>query len=581
MHPESWSVWPQRYLPWGTYGATELSTGINFRARASYTQHRTRQWNGKFFVSYVTGSHAFKVGFQEMHGWRQIDNWTLGTNVSLRLLNGLPNSLVQYTYPYATRADVPAYNGLWVQDQWTINRMTINAGLRYEWLISTVPAQTYAATGLVDERSFPEIDDAPNWKDVLPRFGVAYDVFGTGKTAVKASVGRYVQAVTTAYSDQINPIVASVNQANRTWNDLNGNFVPDCDLKSVAANGECGALSNVNFGRGVLTTAFDPTAFTGWGKRPYDWEVQAGIQHELLPGLSLHATFTRHWWGNFFATDNLAAGPSDYSPFCVTAPRDPRLPGGGGNQICGLYDVNPDKFGQVNNLVTSAKSFGDVSDVYTGVDVSANVRLPNGILLQGGFSTGHEVFDNCDVVAKVDNSPGSPLDLNRVGVSTPLLSNMSGIASPSTLYCRQAPPFQTQVKLLGSYPLPWNLSVSAAFQSVPGPQITATYNVPSSQVAASLGRDLSAGARATTAVQLIEPGTIYGDRVHQLDQLDTRLARTFGLGGHRRVQAQLDFYNLFNVGPVLSLNTTYGPAWLQPRAVLPGRMIKIGAQLDF
>lgn len=268
-----------------------------------------------------------------------------------------------------------------------------------------MPAQTYPAAPLVDARSFAEIENAPNWKDINPRVGIAYDLFGNGRTALKGNIGRYIEAVTTGYSDIINPIVSAVNTATRTFRDANGDFYPDCDLRSIAANGECGPLSNVNFGRGILTTAFDREVLNGWGKRPFDWEIQAGIQHELRSGVSLNATYIRHWWGNFLVTDNLAVNPSDYSSYCVTAPVDSRLPGGGGNQICGFYDVNPDKFGQVNNLITFAKNYGKQTDVYNGLDVAANVRLPRGVLLQGGFNIGREAINNCDVKAR--KSPGT------------------------------------------------------------------------------------------------------------------------------------------------------------------------------
>jgi hypothetical protein len=240
---------------------------------------------------------------------------------------------------------------------------------------------------------------------------------------------------------------------------------------------------------------------------------------------------------------------------------DARLPGGGGNQICGFYDINPDRFGKVDNLVTFAKNFGHQSEVFDGVDLAVNMRLPRGILLQGGSSTGHVVLDNCDLVGKVDN---------------PASSNSSGIlASPSGLYCHNAPPFLTQLKFLGMIPLPWwGLMTSATFQSVPGPQITASYTVRSDQVAASLGRNLSAG---TATVQLVAPGTMFGDR---LNQLDYRLTKNFTIG-RVRAQGQFEFFNLLNVSPALLINNTLGPLWQQPTAVLAGRLFKFGAQFNF
>ncbi len=253
----------------------------------AYTQHRSLQLNGKFYVSYVTGSHAFKVGFQEMHGWRQINQWTLGSEYyqSVRL-NGAPVSLTEFTYPYKTLANQPAYDGAFAQDQWTLKHLTLNLGVRLDYDNSYIPAQTYPATPLAPARSFPAVNNAPNWWDINPRVGLAYDLFGNGKTALKFTVGRFVQAVTTAYADNASGIVAAANSTSRSWTDTNGNSLPDCNLRLPQANGECGAMANVNFGTTNVNTTYDPNFLNGWGKRPYDWEIQGGVQHELLSGLS-------------------------------------------------------------------------------------------------------------------------------------------------------------------------------------------------------------------------------------------------------------------------------------------------------
>jgi len=181
----------------------------------------------------------------------------------------------------------------------------------------------------------------------------------------------------------------------------------------------------------------------------------------------------------------------------------------------------------------------------------------------------------------VDNPGGGITDVNRssgAGNSAPLLGNITGVGSPSPLYCDAVPPYQTQVKLLGSYPLPYGLAASATFQSIPGPQITATYTVPNALIAPSLGRNLAAGPNATATVQLVAPGALYNDR---LNQIDARVTKNFRFGGGRRVQAQLDFYNLLNAGSALGQNNTFGAAWLTPTVIPNGRMLKIGGQFDF
>jgi hypothetical protein len=265
-----------------------------------------------------------------------------------------------------------------------------------------------------------------------------------------------------------------------------------------------------------------------------------------------------------------------YDPFCVTAPTDARLPGGGGNQLCGYYDINPTYFGKLDRLVTFAKNYGTQTDVFTGVDVNLTARLPRGALIAGGVSTGHEIQDNCDVVGKVDNAGNTTGNIGIGSFSVAALSigvvsslgaapNIQGVASPSTVYCRIDPPFQTDVKVYGIYPLPWwGLQTSATFQSLPGSLITAQYAVYSAQVRPTLGRDLVLG---TSTVQLIEPGTRYEDRINQVD---FRLSRPFVVA-RARIRPSLDIYNLFNASPILDLNSRYGPTWLQPTVVLPGR----------
>jgi hypothetical protein len=282
------------------------------------------------------------------------------------------------------------------------------------------------------------------------------------------------------------------------------------------------------------------------------------IEHELRPGLGLSAGYFRTWYGNFLVTDNLEVAPQDYDPYCLTAPVDPRLPGGGGNQICGLFDINAAKFGRVNNLVTFASKYGKQTEHYNGVDFNINARLPRGVLLGGGVNIGNAV------------STG-------LAFTTSSTSRCFVVDSPQELYqCDQPVPYKARFKMFGIYPLPWDLLASANFQTVPGAPLAATYNAPTAAIAPSLGRNLSGSVR-TTPVELIRPFSQFDDRINQLD---VRLTKVFRVGRFK-IEGNFDIYNALNASPVLQSNLIYGPTWLAPQDILDARLLKFGVELEF
>jgi len=384
---------------------------------------------------------------------------------------------------------------------------------------------------------------------------VAYDLFGNGKTALKASANSYVLRRGVDYAVAANPARQNAT-VSRVWTDLNGNFFPDGDPTNPALNNEIGPSTNLNFGMPTVSTRYDPDFATGFGKRPKNWEFSGALQHELRPGLGVNLAYFRRIFSIFPVTDNELVTRADYDPYCVPVPNDQRLPGGGGGQICELYDLSRAKVGQIRNLGTVASNFGKQYEHWNGFDFTINARLGK-VLLQGGLSTGKTTTDNCDVVDDVPESAAA------------------GLAN-GPLYCHKETPFLTQVKLLGAYTLPYDIQISGTLQSVPGPEIMANVVYPNAVVQPSLGRPLSGSTNVT--INVVEPGSLYGARSNQLDLRASKLVR---FRRQTSVRLMFDVYNTLNDNTTLRYQNTFGPVWQQPLAVMPPRLAKVGVQLEF
>jgi len=583
-----WPNFPQDEVLPTDISTTDLRTGFRYNASqfslsgANYGQPKVSdRYVQRASLSYVTGSHAFKAGFQIDEGRRDNYQYVHGDRAYNFLGSApgtaIPSSIIQFATPFRDRQNQKADMGIFAQDQWTIKRLTLNAGLRYDWLNVYTPEQRMDAGSWVPARTFAAVSDIPNWQDLAPRIGVSYDLRGDGRTAIKAAFGRYFTNDGLNLTREVfNPAIAAVNQASRSWNDQfygandprSRNYIPDCDLTSRVANGECGALDNQAFGSSnPNATRFSDDVTRGFGKRPRFWEFSTEIQHELVPRVSLSGGYYRTEYANFRVTDNLLVSQADFSPFCITAPTDARLPGGGGYQVCGLYDIVPNQFGRVLNNIARSDEFGKQTDILDFYNISVQSRLAGNILLAGGFDTGRRVLDNCFVV-------DSPQQL---------------------LNCRVERPFRSfsQAKFHASYPLPYDIQVAAMFQNLAGPEILATFNAPNSLVAPSLGRNLGACGSAATctltapAIPLIVPGTQFEGR---RTQLDLRLSKILNLGPRVRLRANLDVFNVFNRSAILARNNTYSQTtqWGRPiaaglsgNAVQDGRLIEFGGRLSF
>jgi hypothetical protein len=545
------------------------------------------QWRAS--VAHVTGAHNFKIGYLGSSLRQTSGRVANDSQLRYTFNNRNPISFGYFIAPRWDTTDRTMTTALFAQDQWTLGRMTLQGAVRYDRAWSWAPAEGNGTqeTSQFNPQpiSFEETVSVKAYNDITPRMGVAYDLFGNGKTALKANLGKYLQSAqvggTYVANNPAQKIVTRV--VARPWTDGNRNYRIDCDLSNpglqdnLALGGDrCAALggNDRNFGNANPgLTIIDPAILEGWGVRESDWQFGVSVQQEVLPRVGVEVGYNRRWFQNFLVTDNLLLGPEDYDPWTLTAPLDPDLPNGGGYPVT-VYDPKPAAFDRgAQNFQTKETNFGPARTWYWhGIDVTANARLGAGVVIQGGTSTGRGVQDRCETVVKID--------------------------SPDPRGCAVTEPWITAARGLASYTIPKvDVLVSATVRSlrttIPflqannsatnGASLAANYNVPNTVVRSLLGR-LPSGSNAngTTTVNLVEPAQVYGDRV---TQVDTRFAKVLRFG-ETRLDIGVDLYNLFNTNDPAGYEQTYdfatqGASWLQPTSIVPPRFARVNVTLNF
>jgi hypothetical protein len=620
---------PQTLVP----GYVQFIQNYHGRVGATDTASHNPNYRGNFNASYVTGTHAFKSGF-DLNGARRwadtssvvpysyvvstLANNGVGVGIPaptsltlrsdgctdplLRQVNGTVvggNSSIQGYCPTNAKNKVSNEGGAFVQDRFTLDRLTMSVGLRLDWFYSENPSFHLGPSLLTPNRNY----DVPAfkttaYKDWTPKVAASYDLFGTGKTALKVNWGKYVLGQALVVGGLASQPGYNVQlTSSRTWVDNNRNFVPDCDLANPGAQGPtlagtqnqvdtCNAPVgvNLNFYDNTLrpNLAVQDDARYGWGKRPYSWEFAVAAQHELDRGLSVTAGVFWRRFGNFLVTDNTSATVADFTAYSVTPSLIPAAPASAGGQslpsginTTGFYNINP---GVVANNVTGlSKTMFPGSNVYDhwfGYDLTLNARLRQGIILQGGLSTGRQTTDYCDVQdpAKAGNS-----------ALVEMLAGSAVVAATSLNTCHMEQNWLPQVKFLGSYTIPKvDVQLGASFQSIPGVEYLANYaasNVDLSRAvtAGGIGRLPTGGvATGTTTVNLLQPGSTYGPR---FNQIDARLGKVVRFNGRKAV-ASLDLFNILNSDTISNASPVYF-TWLAPLNVVAPRLMKVSLTFDF
>jgi hypothetical protein len=329
-------------------------------------------------MSHWLGAHSFKVGYEGLFAADDRTFRSNNQNVTYGFFGAETSQITMVISPFTTLARV-AQTSAYAQDQWTLGRVTLQGALRYDRVRSWFPEQrienfperlTGPTQFLPSVLVLPETRGVDAYNDVTPRVGVAYDIFGNSKTAVKFSAGKYLEGAGTSgiYYDT-NPATRIQRSVSRSWGDSNHDYVPNCDLARAEPNGECGFFGSSFLLGQVLPLSYDPDLLRGPNVRPSDWSIGASIEHQVLWGASVEVGYSRRSFAGFTVTDNIVQPPASFGS-TVTAPTNPILPNGGGQRIGPLYRLLV--FPPPQRVVTASRKYGNQHQYSDSFDVVFN-----------------------------------------------------------------------------------------------------------------------------------------------------------------------------------------------------------------
>lgn len=500
-------------------------------------------------ASYVTGSHSIKAGITGRTGVGQNTRQQHNGSLLQWYLDGEPFRVRISPNPSDIRVEVNRDVGVYVQDRWTIDRLTISAGVRVEHFKGGVGASSSPAGRFVPARHSREYE-VFNFTDVLPRFGVVYDLLGNARTALKFSAGRYVAKLGTLDLEPYSTM--RIAHEDRGWfdRDLGGLDLPT-NGDDIAQDNEIVRSSDPQFGIRAAQRA-DPAL-----QREDSWDFSAGVQHELAPGMSLTAMWYHVREGSLWALRDMGVSPDDYRRFDIANPLHPseRIP---------VYDLLPGT--EVGDIVTVSSAVNQRT--YNGVELSTQARLATGGTVVAGWFVDRQLVIDCDT-----HDPNNFRFCDETGG----LYADHGVVEPI--------PFRNEFKLALTHGLPGGLEAAFSFISYPGVQ-----NVP--LPGQTLGvtdlrwRDAvlpisdTPWGQPTVPIRgalLLAPGQSYLER---WNQLDISFKWRFRLG-EVSVLPTLDIYDVNNSSVVMDEVENYGSSLGRPLSILGGRLMRLGVLMRF
>ncbi len=549
------------------------------------------RYNAQASASYVTGSQNIKVGFQNSWG---IFNHTYRANADLRQTYhlGAPYTVTVLDTPVWSAERLNRNLGIYGQDIWTINRLTVTAGVRWEDVLESVVGQPAANGRFASVAAYGDFS-VPEWKTWSPRTAVVYDLFGNGQTALRFGYNRYQAAATTTFASLYNP--SALITKSLSWTDLNGDDIaqgaPGCTYLTAGCEINFSTLPT-DFGVRSLSSP-DPGI-----KRPYVDQYNVGVTHQVLPGVAVSAEWFHDISANIMERNNVLQ-PGTYANGTVTNASYQAV------TVFSPIDGTPvTMYDPVSAAVARAVQQVDTTDTsltqhYDDFEFNVDARLAHGVRIFGGSATDRTVANTCSSAA---TNPNFLISIGGVNYCDQSLSSI---------------PWRTQFKLGATVPLPWGgVIVSGSYQGLPGyllgtqaltaggagsPNFTAMSGLGSywsingkTKYSVCPGNSAAQGCQvgalvapglvsSSLSVPLIPPGT---EQTPRINQVDFSIAKRVTIGSVK-IDPKVDIFNLFNSSAYYSVRSTSfsatssagvsGGSYLYPGSILNGRLLRIGA----
>jgi len=497
-------------------------------------------------ASYVTGSNTLRSGAQWRYGPYRV-NTNVNADLIQRYRNGVPDSVIVYNTPQRSREQLNADLGVWVQDSWTLKRLTLNPGMRLEYFNVSINAMEVEGGRFVGFRSYPAQQDIPNWFTMTPRFGAVYDLRGDSRTAIRFGVNRYNTTYAVNATAPYDPM--ALRSDTRNWSDCA--FLPGtstCDPAQIGAFGYHDNIAQDNEIGPVVTPFGNNRIADPKKKRDYNLQYNVGIDHQLGQGFAVGFAWYRRSWYNLPISINQLVGFNDYTAFETTNPLT--------SKTMTLYNLNPAKAGQSLILDTTSTDHSKTRRDYTGLEFNATVRLPRGGTLIGGWGADRTINVTCE---NPDPNQLYNCDQSQFGI-----------------------PLRSDFKFIGTYPIAYGVQVGAVLQSYAGAAVPVSWSVPATVFPG--GRRTQAVTLSTTVVgtgytgsSLSDPGSSYLPR---WNQLDFSVRRVFTIR-NVHVDGSLDIFNSTNSSVVLSQNQAFGTSLGTPQSILQPRLLRVSSTLRF